>query len=452
MFVPLRCTNISGKIDFFKYQKLNKDKIMLKQFFSYLIKKPIYLVIVSLFVFIWTSYSFTENSHQMKRRHKKEMKKLLEKQLREKRRLIRLLKKRRALKKRRLRNRRYAKKRKKRSRTVGKRKKRYSKLKLTPKEYLALLGKVMSLLKSGKKQNAEQLVRRYGFKNLKEFLNYSITITIYLKKKDHYRAEKFSNLVMQMLKDENEKKADSTELSKDKTGFRENYTYNNLDNALKTPYQVHKLNLNNQNIAKLPADINKLQNLQEFDLGYNFLIHLPDEISELKNLSKLYLDNNQFQQFPSGLEKLNQLTNLDLSNNKLKTIPAIIAQLNSLEKLDLSFNRLTELPDEIGSLSQLQELYLESNNLQLLPDEIGKLKNLKELYLSFNNLYQLPDAIGNLVKLENLNLSNNHLVQLPDAIKDLSELKKLNLKGNRFTQTEIEKIKSLLPRCEIISD
>ncbi|OQX98917.1 MAG: hypothetical protein B6I24_03990 [Bacteroidetes bacterium 4572_128] len=65
-------------------------------------------------------------------------------------------------------------------------------------------------------------------------------------------------------------------LSERKLKKRKEYT--SLKQALKNYKRVYKLNLNNQSLKSLPADIKKLSNLQILNLEGNNLIALPKEI------------------------------------------------------------------------------------------------------------------------------------------------------------------------------
>ena len=137
------------------------------------------------------------------------------------------------------------------------------------------------------------------------------------------------------------------------------------------------------------------------------------------------------------------------NNNNLSSLLAEIGNLQKLECLDLYNNNLTTLPAEIGNLQGLKRLYLYNNNLTSLPAEIGKLQGLRELNLRNNNLSSLPAEIGKLQALKWLDLRNNNLTSLPAEIGNLKGLGRLKLRKNLISASEQQRIKSLLPNCEV---
>ncbi|WP_082285824.1 leucine-rich repeat domain-containing protein, partial [Leptospira interrogans] len=64
--------------------------------------------------------------------------------------------------------------------------------------------------------------------------------------------------------------------------------------------------------------------------------------------------------------------------------------------------------------------------LTTLPSEIGQLHNLTELYLQYNRIKTLPEEIAR-----------------------LQNLRKLTLYENPIPPQELDKIRKLLPNCEI---
>ncbi len=80
---------------------------------------------------------------------------------------------------------------------------------------------------------------------------------------------------------------------------------------------------------------------------------------------------------------------------------------------------------------------------------IQKLKTLKELDLSRKDLKELSPTIGNLKALTHLDLKGNQLKILPKELGNLKALTTLSLHNNPLSDKEKEKIKKLLPECEI---
>jgi len=58
-------------------------------------------------------------------------------------------------------------------------------------------------------------------------------------------------------------------------------------------------------------------------------------------------------------------------------------------------------------------------------------------------------SIGNLTKLTNLTLQHNQLTSLPESMTKLINLRFLYLVGNPISRLEKEKIKEMLPNCQI---
>jgi len=220
-----------------------------------------------------------------------------------------------------------------------------------------------------------------------------------------------------------------------------------------------ELDLSNEKIKSLPAEIGQLKNLKVLDLSGNSLTWLPTEISKLSKLERLDLSSNKINVLPTEIGQLSNLQEFDIYRNELKEFPVAltycnklkalrmggeptgkcemhelppeIRRLKELSKLDLTGNCLTRLPCEIGLLTNLRELVLAGNWLSLLPSEIGSLQKLVKLDLEHNCLERLPKEINKLVKLECLYISDNKLRALPSHIGKIKNLRSLRLDNNR---------------------
>ena len=124
---------------------------------------------------------------------------------------------------------------------------------------------------------------------------------------------------------------------------------------------------------------------------------------EIYKLETLDLTDNRLTQLPAEIGNLVNLKALYLYENRLTQLPAEIGQLVNLKVLNLSNNRLTHLPVEIWGLVGLLNLYLYSNPLTEIPVEIKKLVNL--ILLSVSPHVKLPAEITDFPDLAILGIS-----------------------------------------------
>uniref|UniRef100_A0A182PK14 PDZ domain-containing protein n=1 Tax=Anopheles epiroticus TaxID=199890 RepID=A0A182PK14_9DIPT len=220
-------------------------------------------------------------------------------------------------------------------------------------------------------------------------------------------------------------------------------------------YRLRKLGLSDNDIIKLPSDIQNFVNLVELDVSRNEIGDIPEDIKHLRSLQIADFSSNPISRLPAGFTQLRNLTvlglndmslislpqdfgclsklvSLELRENLLKNLPESISQLTKLERLDLGDNEIDELPSHLGYLPSLQELWLDHNQLQRLPPEIGLLKKLVCLDVSENRLEELPEEIGGLECLTDLHLSQNLLETLPNGVSKLTNLSILKLDQNRL--------------------
>ncbi|CAL8105708.1 unnamed protein product [Calicophoron daubneyi] len=198
--------------------------------------------------------------------------------------------------------------------------------------------------------------------------------------------------------------------------------------------QLLLLQQNMLTTSGLPAEMSKLNKLEQLDLRHNRLENvLPPHICRLPNLQHLLLNFNKLTSL-EGITNLKNLSVLVVSRNSIRQeLPASIGDLTRLTTLDLSFNHITSLPDSIGNCTAMRDLNLQHNQLTRLPDTIGNLVNLIRLALKYNHLNELPASLSNCTKLDEFNVENNHLSSLPDGLLlHLPSLKTITLSRNGF--------------------
>lgn len=208
------------------------------------------------------------------------------------------------------------------------------------------------------------------------------------------------------------------------------------------------LDLNNNQIKTLPAEIVQLAALETFYLEHNQLTAVPAEIGQLAALRILRLSNNRLAAVPDQLGQLAALERLYLEHNQLTTVPAQMGQLAALKHLTIGHNKLTTLPTEICQLTVLEILNLEHNQLTEGPLEMGKLKALEELNLGHNRLSTLSAQIGQLAALKALGLGHNQLTAVPAEIGQLAALGCICLNHNQLTQLSDNLRGDILYICE----
>lgn len=196
---------------------------------------------------------------------------------------------------------------------------------------------------------------------------------------------------------------------------------------------------------------------QALDLNCCGLSELPDELWDLPDLQMLYLGNeryfvnhgeaeaqvcedNHIAFLPRNIERLENLQVLSLAGNHLMETggpPLSMKKLIYLDAFDsgcfqfpdlmliptlrgLGFNcQETFLREDFVALTSLRELYLTRSKIIALPENIGTLTQLKSLYLHGSNIQSLPVSLGSVSTLMELVLRNTPLAKTipPEILK-----------------------------------
>jgi Leucine-rich repeat (LRR) protein len=139
---------------------------------------------------------------------------------------------------------------------------------------------------------------------------------------------------------------------------------------------------------------------------------LEEALKNPEQVIKLELRKKKYKAFPPEIFKFKNLQYLDLNKNNIKEIPPEINQLTSLQYLSIARNNLLELPNEIGALTNLYYLNLNQNDLEALSPTIGNLEKLRNFDLWSNNLSRFPEEMKNMKDLRLLDL---RVIMIPDA-------------------------------------
>jgi len=173
------------------------------------------------------------------------------------------------------------------------------------------------------------------------------------------------------------------------TKVDKNYVYKNLEEALKNPAQVFRLDLSNQTID-ISADI----------------------WEQFVNLEYLSLKNDHLTELPKGFTKLNKLKVLDLSGNDFVRLPRELKKLRALEELYLNNEQALNVDKSVSVLKRmpsLKALHLEDDHLDVFPTRLFALKNLESLYLNKNDIREIPRNLEIPAHLKMIDLRMNKI-------------------------------------------
>lgn len=96
------------------------------------------------------------------------------------------------------------------------------------------------------------------------------------------------------------------------------------------------------------------------DLERNELAKLPDEFGFLHSLVTLNLKGNALKKLPGSFANLASLQSLNLNDNKFKDFPTPVLRLHKLRHLDVAGNGITRLPNNFFELRSLRSFAVDS--------------------------------------------------------------------------------------------
>ncbi|XP_035662392.1 uncharacterized protein LOC118406448 [Branchiostoma floridae] len=247
--------------------------------------------------------------------------------------------------------------------------------------------------------------------------------------------------------------------------------------------ELEILDVSDNPLGSIPADIASLPNLKEMRVAGCPITEISGTISQCKYLSRMDFSRNPSiaaVTLPTTMEQLRYLEHVVLCKCNLKSLPGNLTVLDKVKTLDLSTNGLTTLPDDMSGMRQLKILVLNNNaferipgsikslgcleilemknnklknrqrDLQLnvprklkildmednsslcfLPGGLEKLEHIEKLNLSYCGIETLPDSFGQSSALTEIHLAGNKLRTLPDSFGQLLNLETLDLEGNR---------------------
>lgn len=172
------------------------------------------------------------------------------------------------------------------------------------------------------------------------------------------------------------------------------------------------------------------------------LIEFPLEILSLADsLEILDLSNNQLTTLPAEITQLSKLKIFFASNNPFTVFPDVLSQCSNLEMIGFKSCQIKHVAEN-SFPPKLRWLILTDNQVDLLPLSLGDCHLMQKLALAGNKLTVLPRNLSQLHNLELLRISANQLTECPEQLLDLPKLAWFAFAGNPFCKSDL-KVKSV---------
>lgn len=138
-------------------------------------------------------------------------------------------------------------------------------------------------------------------------------------------------------------------------------------------YNLKTLSINYNHINLDPdtktLNFQTLSSLKILNMSNNYLTEFPD-IFMCTLLSELRLQNNNISKIPNNIQSLKLITLIDMTNNDLTKISKSIQHLTKLTRLCCANNKITEISREITKLQNLHQFYFHMNPIHQHFDKI----------------------------------------------------------------------------------
>uniref|UniRef100_A0A6I8NZZ8 E3 ubiquitin-protein ligase LRSAM1 n=1 Tax=Ornithorhynchus anatinus TaxID=9258 RepID=A0A6I8NZZ8_ORNAN len=132
---------------------------------------------------------------------------------------------------------------------------------------------------------------------------------------------------------------------------------------------IKVLDLHDNQLTALPADIGQLTTLQVLNVEKNQLKFLPQSIGDLAQLQTLNVKDNKLKDLPDTLGELRSLRTLDVSENPIQRLPQMLAHVRTLECLTLDTPGMIYPPGTVCSAGTeaIQQFLCKESGLEYYP-------------------------------------------------------------------------------------
>ncbi|XP_023332106.1 leucine-rich repeat-containing protein 57 [Eurytemora carolleeae] len=215
-----------------------------------------------------------------------------------------------------------------------------------------------------------------------------------------------------------------------------------LKKHLETAEKTGALNFTERGIDKFPPELAKVADkLRNLDLSNNKIPSLPANIGAFKLLKSLNISKNRIKELPESFENLIKLEILNLSYNILATVPSGVNKLKNLKEVNLSHNNLVEFPVGFCGLKHLNSINLSNNSLTKIPDSVEGLE-ATEIIVNQNQVSSVSPCIAACPRLKTLRLEENCLAleAVPSQLFSDSSVSLVSLEGNLFDVKSLDSV------------